>query len=385
MPQLLHLIAILVFVFAAQSQPLRSGESRKSETIAPGVEHIEIERSDSSSAAPEKDKDRWVIHALVVDTRLAGLKLSQAMDEIAGAETTSSMAARHKAVAAINGGYFRTTGIARGEPVGMLAAGAKILSEPFRSRAALAMADDSKNLRLAIARIEVKADLKVAGKIAREINGFNRPRENDDLVVFTPEFHRTTLTTPDGVEIVVLRNRVASVNDAVGSHPIPRDGFVISACGKAREWALANLKRGMRAEIKTAMTAIPAIPFKPDFIIGAGPQLLASGQFVAEAETASFGQLFMRTRHPRTAIGWREDGRLVLVTVDGRQPQKSVGMAIEELAKLMLELGCREALNLDGGGSTTMVIKNRIVNSPSDQTGERPVSGALLVFTRGGF
>jgi exopolysaccharide biosynthesis protein len=382
MPQLLHLVAILVFIFAAQAQPLRSGESRKTETIAPGVEHIEIERSDSSSAAPEKDKDRWKIHALVVDPRLAGLKLAQAMDEIAGAETTSSMAARHKAVAAVNGGYFRTTGVARGEPVGMLAIGGKLLSEPVRQRAALAVADDGKNLRLSIARVDFKAGLRVDGKPAREINGFNRPRENDELIVFTPEFHRTTLTGPEGVEITVERGRVVSLIDGAGSQPIPHNGWVISASGKAKEWALANLKRGMRVEIRTEVVATPAIPFKPDFIIGAGPQLLASGGFVAEAEAANYSQSLMRLRHPRTAIGRREDGRLILVTVDGRQPQKSVGMTIEELAKLMLELGCREALNLDGGGSTTMVIKNRIVNSPSDQIGERPVSDALLVFTR---
>jgi exopolysaccharide biosynthesis protein len=57
-------------------------------------------------------------------------------------------------------------------------------------------------------------------------------------------------------------------------------------------------------------------------------------------------------------------------------------MTIEELAKLMVELGCVEAMNLDGGGSTTMVIRNKVINSPSDATGERPVSDALLVFTR---
>ena len=73
---------------------------------------------------------------------------------------------------------------------------------------------------------------------------------------------------------------------------------------------------------------------------------------------------------------------LVLVTVDGRQPQKGVGMTIEELAKLMIELGCVEAMNLDGGGSTTMVIRNKIANSPSDATGERPVSDALLIVAR---
>jgi exopolysaccharide biosynthesis protein len=382
MPQLLHLVSILVFVFAAQSQALRSGETRKTETIAPGIEHVEIERRDSSSATPEGESDRWAIHALVVDPRLARLKLARAMDEIVGAETTSSMAARHGAIAAINGGYFRTTGVARGEPVGMLAIGGKLLSEPVSQRAALAVADDGKNLRLSIARLGFKAELRVDGKLTHGVNGFNRPRENDELIVFTPEFHRTTLTGPDGVEIKVSRGQVSSLVDGAGSQLIPHDGWVISASGKAREWALASLKRGIRVEIRTEIVADPAIPFTPDFIIGAGPQLLASGRFVAEAEAANYSQSLMRARHPRTAIGWREDGRLILVTVDGRQPQKSVGMTIEELAKLMLEFGCREALNLDGGGSTTMVIKNRVVNNPSDQTGERAVSDALLVFTR---
>jgi exopolysaccharide biosynthesis protein len=87
-------------------------------------------------------------------------------------------------------------------------------------------------------------------------------------------------------------------------------------------------------------------------------------------------------RHPRTAIGWRADGTLVLVVVDGRQPRISVGMTINELAHLMLDLGCVEAINLDGGGSSTMVIRNKIVNNPSDSTGERPVSDALLIFPR---
>lgn len=72
----------------------------------------------------------------------------------------------------------------------------------------------------------------------------------------------------------------------------------------------------------------------------------------------------------------------MIATVDGRQPQKSVGMTIDELTRLMVGLGCVEAINLDGGGSTTMVVKGKTVNNPSDPAGERPVSDALLVFRR---
>jgi len=109
--------------------------------------------------------------------------------------------------------------------------------------------------------------------------------------------------------------------------------------------------------------------------------LLKGGNDAALAEADSFNEAFRNTRHPRTAVGVRPDGVIVLVTVDGRQPLHSVGMSIAELTALMIELGCAEAINLDGGGSTTMVIRDKIVNRPSDAAGERPVSDALLVYS----
>jgi exopolysaccharide biosynthesis protein len=63
-------------------------------------------------------------------------------------------------------------------------------------------------------------------------------------------------------------------------------------------------------------------------------------------------------------------------------PGESIGMSLTTLAELLIELGAVEGMNLDGGGSTTMVVKNKLVNRPSDATGERPVSDAILVFPR---
>ena len=98
---------------------------------------------------------------------------------------------------------------------------------------------------------------------------------------------------------------------------------------------------------------------------------------------------FAEERHPRTAVGYTQNGQvLFLVVVDGRQPGFSVGMTLEELAHFMrmrladfsqAQENAYQALNLDGGGSTTMALKGEVVNSPSDQTGERPVANALLV------
>lgn len=380
MPNRVLTILLLGFIcFVQASQPANRGADEKTvETLVTGVEHLLIKRGDFGEAA---SGDRWMIHALIVDTRLARLKLAQAMDEVAGAETTSSMAARHGALAAINGGYFRTTGITRGEPVGVLAINGKILSEAVRNRAALAARDEGNRIRAAIAHFTITAELRVAGKMARAIDGFNRPREKDELIVFTPEFHRTTLTEPDGIEVVVQRNRVVGVFDGAGSLLIPPGGWVISANAGARNWVRTYLRRGLRVEIKAQTKSESPISFTPDFILGGGPQLISSGRQVFAAEAERYSESLYRQRHPRTAIGWRADGRLVLITVDGRQKQ-SVGMTMEELAALMLELGCVEAMNLDGGGSTAMVVKNKVVNHPSDATGERPVSDALMIFPR---
>jgi exopolysaccharide biosynthesis protein len=100
-------------------------------------------------------------------------------------------------------------------------------------------------------------------------------------------------------------------------------------------------------------------------------------------EAEGIAPRFVSDRHPRTAIARLKDGRVLLATVDGRQPGVSAGMSLPELADLILEFGAVEGINLDGGGSTTMVVNGKVVNIPSDQTGERPVSDAILVLPRG--
>jgi exopolysaccharide biosynthesis protein len=78
----------------------------------------------------------------------------------------------------------------------------------------------------------------------------------------------------------------------------------------------------------------------------------------------------------------RDDGTLLFVTVDGRQSQTSVGMTLSEFTDLFIELSAVSAMNLDGGGSTAMAVRNRLVNSPSDPTGERQNADSILLFPR---
>ena len=106
-------------------------------------------------------------------------------------------------------------------------------------------------------------------------------------------------------------------------------------------------------------------------------------------EKERLSRTFADERHPRTAIGYSQNGQILfLVAVDGRQPGYSVGMSLQELAEFMrarladfsfAKENAYQGLNLDGGGSTTMVVAGQVVNSPSDPTGERPVANALLV------
>jgi exopolysaccharide biosynthesis protein len=122
----------------------------------------------------------------------------------------------------------------------------------------------------------------------------------------------------------------------------------------------------------------------PQQLIGGWPRLLDAGVNVAAESAVREGTISRNAeaRHPRSAVGISRDGRtLWLLTVDGRSTS-SVGMTVTELATTLASLGAWDALNFDGGGSTALVIDGRVVNVPSDPTGERAVANALLILDR---
>lgn len=113
-------------------------------------------------------------------------------------------------------------------------------------------------------------------------------------------------------------------------------------------------------------------------VVGGYPELLDRGERVGDL-LVSENPAFAGTRHPRTAVGF-EPGRdvLWLLVVDGRQGEYSLGMTLAELAEVFETLGVPEAINLDGGGSSVMVVRGRTLNRPSEGD-EREVVNALLV------
>jgi exopolysaccharide biosynthesis protein len=116
--------------------------------------------------------------------------------------------------------------------------------------------------------------------------------------------------------------------------------------------------------------------------VGGAGLLMLNGRALTEWTEEQLSTGFDTTRHPRTMIGVDAQDAIWLVTVDGRQPSLSLGMSFSELQGLSRRLGLKSALNLDGGGSTTMVVRGTVVNHPSDPAGPRAVSDAILVFAR---
>jgi exopolysaccharide biosynthesis protein len=372
----------LAFGLPAQEQTAQSSSNQKSEFIASGIEHLQIVRGYKSE---KETTGPWFINMLRIDPGKARLQMVHALDEAVGLETVSSLATRYGALAAVNSGYFRTTGTYRGDSIGIEVLNGKLLSEPNNMRAAAGLIEKGGTQELIFGQMKFDGQVRGGVRSKHTISGLNRPRADNELIVFTPEFHRTTLTDPNGLELIVRRGRVVERRDLKGSSAIPADGFVISTSGAARDWALANLRVGARIQLQLNLAPVEtemSTQWKQaTSIIGGGPQLVKNGQVEITNAAEKILPSFVSDRHPRTAIAKLKSGQLLLVTVDGRQAE-SLGMSLNMLADLLVEFGAVEAINLDGGGSTTMVIRNKLVNKPSDATGERPVSDALLVYPR---
>jgi hypothetical protein len=174
----------------------------------------------------------------------------------------------------------------------------------------------------------------------------------------------------------------------VGRSRIPRHGVVLSYGGTTLPPALTALTEDVEVSMTTAWKSARGLPpetfeLASDIVAGAG-LLRHDGVVVSDWKAEGLAtDAFTAGRHPRTLIGVDRRGQVWLAAVDGRLPNYSVGMTFADLERLADRLQLTDALNLDGGGSTTMVVKGQVVNKPSDPAGARPVGDALLVVGRG--
>lgn len=328
--------------------------------VEPGIIYGHQRRADSFGPN--------VVNYLEIDfKRSLEVKLALAQDRVFGAERVSDLAKRTGAIVAVNGAYFASNG----RPLGVLMIDGELISEPYANRTAVGLGPQG----AVMDNVGFTGEVRVGGELLTTISGLNRPRLQDELIVYTEVYGTKTNTNVHGYEVAVVDGVVTRIQPE-GNSTIPPGGIVLSAHGEKRQY-LQTLQVGDKVEV--------SLELQPNWadlgitqIIGGGPRLVRAGRLEITGEAERFQDDILKGRAPRTAIGITPEQKLLLVTVNGRQPGISVGMTLEELGNLLIDLGAQEAMNLDGGGSTTMVIRNLVLNLPSDGR-ERPVSNAIVV------
>ena len=340
---------------------LKTYETRTEQIISPGVIYREVNLG--RQGGPVK------AYILEVDLK-AGNTLRPVLsnDSVVGLETLSDMAERAQGIAMVNGPYFMRSG----EIIGLLKIDKTIVSTPDVERTSFGVMPDG---RLVFDTVTFSGYVEMPDGTKIPIDGINRSRGESELILYNPYYAYWTLTYGNGVEYTVRGDRVLDVHES--NSFIPEGAVVLSASGRVA-WQMGGLKQGARLKIVHTLgplwdQAVQAV--------GAGPRLVKDGQIFVSTITEDFGSDVSGGRAPRTAIGVNKDGKALLAIVDGRS-RRSIGFSLLELAQFMLDLGAVDAMNLDGGGSTEMIIGSQIVNQPSDGRERRIGAGIAVVRLR---
>ena len=336
--------------------------------------YIDPERRDVTKSVEQGIVHRQIVNngvltnILAISPDAADIRPYRALSAGIGTESLVSLTRRHKALAAINGGFFEMVGTFRGESVGALKINGEWVSEPEQGRAAIGFRTVNGKIEAYIDRITLRQELLLSDGSTLPIDGMNRNRGRNELVLYRPHFHTVTLTMPDGVEIVVQKGKVTGIFDKHGSSHIPSDGYILSASGKKGNILLAHIAEGDTIEVRE--TVIPERVGDSNLwasfvhIIGGGPLLLQDGiaSSTQAYEREGFDQAFHSFWHPRTAVGKKADGTLFFVTITATEAGVRRGVMLPRLAELFLEWGATDALNLDGGNSSMLIIRDEIVS-----------------------
>ncbi len=356
-------------------------------TLKRGVEYAEQTREISGTKVR--------MNLLRLDLKKVRLDVVHAFDRAVGVEKTSEIAARHKAFAAINAGFFRLdTSAFAGEAAGALRINWSLLSESYADRSALGIIHKGPRTSVVFGRLHANATIGESPDDA--LDGINRERKKGEAILYTPEMGETPKSETPITEFIfrsckIVCREVTSIQ-SYGGTKVFNGGYVIAVDADGMEKAtVKELVRRVNTRssgfLFGAFKAVGAddsrskLFEKSEDIVAGVPQLVRNGRVDVTWQDEKSSRSFFETKHPRTAVALLKDGKFLMITVDGRS-ESSGGIGLEDLAKLLVEFGAVDALNLDGGGSTTMYVDGKVVNHPSDKEGERKVSDALLVFPR---
>ena len=334
-------------------------------SLGRGADHFVLSRPDGPVVAQvvRATRSDLALRAVVSHDRIGGPS--------AAGERTSSMCARLGCIAAVNADFAR---LGTDQPVGAVVSAGRVLRSPVGTHHQFSVGWGP---LMASGLLEWQARLVSSDLREISVAGLNDPNLTDGAVLFTPAWGPALARGPEHTSLVVrfvggAGELVPATTEAVemvellsggGEVPLVSGTAVLRGTGEAGA-ALADLWN-RSANGAASRRALLRVDLGPDAkeSVGGTPVLVREGRVWVQDD----GTGFVSGRHPRTVAGWDGSGRVLLVTVDGRQPAHSIGMTLPELADFMVGLGAVEALNLDGGGSTTMVVAGQVVNLPSDR------------------
>jgi hypothetical protein len=356
--------------------PTLFGDTGVTDTLASGALH----RSFLVRQGP------WAVHVLDIDRAfcwgpVAVKGASGAVGRNKTSAITASMSAPPTFVAGgVNADFFLFD--PPGVPTGAHITGDSVVTGPG-ARPVFAI-DFEGRTWIGVLRV---AGVAAAGRDSIPVTSWNRVSPTG--VSWMDARYGPAVDTLSGSVRVVLPAMKGTVElvDA-GSTPtrIPSSGGVLVLGPRAPASVSAPFLRaariGMRVDVDVRLD-----PIAVQEAVGGFPVLVRDSLEVPGLDSAGAAN-FAPVRHPRTIVGTAAHGRrILLITIDGRQPGYSVGTTNRESARIALELGASQALNLDGGGSTAMVVARyradsatfQVINRPSDPTGERAVGNALVI------
>ncbi len=285
----------------------------------------------------------------------------------------------HNIIGGSNADYFS---LQTGVPMGNTIADGKILSKDASGQDAIGILPDGTAF---ISYFSLNSVLKRKDGSELNIYNINKFRQPYAAYLLTDQFSTETHNTTEGIDVILevvegemkigtdMTLKVESITESTGSAPIPKGKLVLTVDAHAPAEFLEPIKSLTVGEVVTLTLSAEGDKRWKEVSLGMGSvggRLLIDGEVNENLPTGAA---------PRTAIGIREDGSIVLYTIDGRQSGHSYGVQLKTLAKRMKELGCTNALNLDGGGSTQMYVQlpgesgPKLINKPSDGR-ERKVS-----------
>lgn len=352
---------------------------------------------------------QWTLNMITVDPKkFTGTLGASYGPDLARGETVTTLAGGLGAVAAVNAGFFVFSGDAPGDPAGAAVYEGQVESEPVGDRPVLVLPSDGDGAD--VVRPRWTGTVSVPGRRSPlTLDGLNRlpgqirncggtgdqptdlPQHDQtctdagELVAFTGAFADSTPSGAGREVVLDAAGRVVRVVERRGVWLSPGQRSVQAIGDRVAE--LDTVVVGRRLTLTTALTARGhgALGRHGQSVVNGGPELIRDGHLnitqkqdgMVRVDDPSFAYGWVLQRNPRTFAGVDRRGRTVLVTVDGRQADQ-LGLSIDETAKVAKKLGLRDAINLDGGGSTEMAIRGQLVNSPSDGS-ERAVGDVIFV------